>query len=177
MYMGAEHVMEARIQTLKNELDMMSMKEGDSIDVFSTRVMVIIAKLCGLGDKVEDSYVVKKILRALSSKFLHIASTIEQFCDLNTMTVEELIGRLKAHEERLRGYAGANEGAEHLLLTKAEWKARGAKAGGRKKKFDKSKIHCYNCQKFGHFSNECPDKKKKEKDDEQGLLTYETALL
>lgn len=65
---------------------------------------------------------VKKFLRAVPNKFLQIASTIEQFGDHKTMTMEEVIGRLKAHEERLRGSGDVDE--EHLLLTRAEWKER-----------------------------------------------------
>ncbi|XP_039141206.1 uncharacterized protein LOC120278480 [Dioscorea cayenensis subsp. rotundata] len=38
------------------------------------------------------------------------------------MIVEEVIGSLKAHEEQLWGYDDEKE--EHILLTKAEWKAR-----------------------------------------------------
>ncbi|KAL8131242.1 hypothetical protein AgCh_007242 [Apium graveolens] len=41
------------------------------------------------GEKVEEVNVVKKLLRAMPSKFLQIASTIEQFGDLDHMSVEE----------------------------------------------------------------------------------------
>ena len=170
MFLGEEHVMEARIQTLQNELDVMRMKEGESIDDFSTRMMTTIAKIRGLGEKMEDSYIVKKLLRALSSKFIYIASTIEQFGDLKMMSVEELIDRLKAHEERVGGFSN-DEHDEQLLLTKAEWRAREAKAGGqKKKKFDKSKIRCYNCQKYGHFADECSGKEKDHDEEEPALL-------
>jgi hypothetical protein len=53
-----------------------------------------------LGEKFEEANAVRKFLRAVPSKFLEIAS-IEQFRDLKTMTMEEVNGRLKAHEERL----------------------------------------------------------------------------
>ena len=43
----------------------------------------------------------KKFLRSVPSKFLHIASAIEQFVNLNVMTMEEVIGRLKAYEDRI----------------------------------------------------------------------------
>ena len=32
---------------------------------------------------------------------------------------------------------------------------------GEKKPFDKSKIKCYNCQKMGHFADECHAEKKR----------------
>lgn len=56
----------------------------------------------------------KKLLRAVPAKFLQIVSTIEQFRDLEVMTIEETVRSLKAHEERLRGQVETLRG--HLLL-------------------------------------------------------------
>lgn len=65
---------------------------------------------------------VKNLLRAAPVKFLQITSTIEQFGDLETMTIEEAVGSLKAHEERLRGQSETCRG--QLLLTEKEWRKR-----------------------------------------------------
>ena len=62
----------------------------------------------------DETYVVKKMLRTVSSKFIQIASTIEEFGDVNSKTIEEVIGTLKAHEERLRGHEQKSE--EKVLL-------------------------------------------------------------
>lgn len=56
-----------------------------------------------LGEKIEEAYMVKKMLRVVPSNFLQIASAIEQFGKLEEMSIEEVMGSLKAHEERLRG--------------------------------------------------------------------------
>lgn len=66
---------------------------------------------------------VKKLLRAVPSKFLQIASAIEQFGNLEKMYVEEVVGSLKAHEERLRGQTESS-GEHKLLLTEEEWTKR-----------------------------------------------------
>ena len=97
--MGADRVKAARIQTLKAEFEALSMKEAEGVDEFTMKVINTVSTLRTLGDTIEESYVVKKLLRAVSSKFLQIAYTLEQFGDLETMTVEEVIGRLKAHKE------------------------------------------------------------------------------
>lgn len=47
---------------------------------------------------------------------------MEQFGELETMTIEEAIGSLKAHEERTKGQ-GENTGGQ-LLLTEEEWQNR-----------------------------------------------------
>ena len=37
---------------------------------------------------------------------------------------------------------------EHLLLTRAEWRTKEAKANGRTRKFYKKKVKCFKCKKF-----------------------------
>ena len=102
------------------------MKEMESVDDFAVRLTTLVNQIRGLGEKMEESYVVKKLLRAVPGKYLQIVSTIEQFGDMKTMMVKEAIGRLKAYEERLRGMSGNNDD-EHLLLTRIEWEAQSAK--------------------------------------------------
>ncbi|KAL8120481.1 hypothetical protein AgCh_017596 [Apium graveolens] len=77
-----------------------------------------------LGESMNESYVVKKLLRAVPSKFLHIVSTIEKFGDLETMTLEEAVGSLKAHEERLKGIGKTESNEGQLMLTEEEWEKR-----------------------------------------------------
>ena len=115
MFMGADRVKAARIQTLKAEFESLNMKESEGVDEFAAKVSNIVSTMRTLGDTVTESYVVKKLLRAVSTKFLQIASTLEQFGDLETMTTEEVIGRLKAHEERMKGHGESDE--RKLLLT------------------------------------------------------------
>lgn len=120
--LGADKVKKARAQTLKCEFEIMNMKETESLDEFYMKLNGLVTNIRALGEKVEETYVVKKLLRAVPTKFLQIASAIEQFGNLEEMSVEEVIGSLKAHEERLRGPAEVNEGK--LLLTEEEWKKR-----------------------------------------------------
>ncbi|KAL8117753.1 hypothetical protein AgCh_015586 [Apium graveolens] len=66
-----------------------------------------------------ESYVVKKLLRAVPTKFLQIASTIEQFGNLDTMVLEETVRSLKAQEERLKRLTDTR--GNKLLLTREQW--------------------------------------------------------
>ena len=131
MYMGADRVKVARIQTLKAEFETLSMKETDCVDDFTGKVTNTVSILRTLGDKIEEAQVVKKLLRAVSSKFVPIASTLEQFGDLDEMSVEEVIGRLKAYEERMKGFVDNDD--RKLLLTHKEWSDRNKKKGGESK--------------------------------------------
>lgn len=188
--LGADRVKQAKAQTLKGEFESLSMKETDQLDDFCMRLNGLVTNIRALGEKVEESYVVKKLLRAVPTKFLQIASAIEQFGNLEEMSVEEVIGSLKAHEERLRGSGEVSEGK--LLLTEEEWKKReqekdgqllltreewqkrssnwGTRGGGENRSRDgyrgvrdRSKVKCFNCGAYGHFAGECR-KSRKEKE-------------
>ncbi|XP_074322914.1 uncharacterized protein LOC141659884 [Apium graveolens] len=125
--MGAERVKEAKVQTLKGEFESLVMKETDQVDDFCIKLSGIVTNIRVLGETMEESSVVRKILRAVPEKFLQIASNIEQFGDVKGMTVEEVVGRLKAHEERMKGRS-ENTGGQ-LLLTQEEWAKRSNKQG------------------------------------------------
>nr|GEY22129.1 hypothetical protein [Tanacetum cinerariifolium] len=125
MYMGEDRVKTAKVQTLKAEFEALSMKETDTVDEFAAKINNIGSNVRALGDKVEEAYVVKKMLRAVPSKFIQIASTIEQFADLDEMSVEEVVSRLKTHEETIKGHGEMEE--KKLLLTHQEWSDRNKK--------------------------------------------------
>lgn len=116
---------------------------------------------------------VKKLLHSIPSRFLKITSVIEKFGDLETMTVEEIVGFLKALEERVRVQLENHGGKlllteeewlereqierHQLLFTRDEWMKRtnknrdssssqnnNSRESGRGPR-DRSKIRCYNC--------------------------------
>lgn len=120
MSLGADRVKKARIQTLKAEFEFLVMKDTELIEDFCMRLNGLVTNIRALGETVDETYVVKKLLRAVPSKFLQITSTIEQFGNLETMSIEEAVGSLKAHEERLRGQKETAGG--QLLLTEEEWR-------------------------------------------------------
>ncbi|XP_074323483.1 uncharacterized protein LOC141660397 [Apium graveolens] len=92
LYQGADRAKQAKIQSLKSEFEAMSMKEDESIDEFHMKMNGVITNIRALGETMSESYTVKKLLRAVPSKFLQITSAIEQFGDLENMTMEEAVG-------------------------------------------------------------------------------------
>lgn len=180
--LGADKVKQAKAQTIKAEFESLKMKDSEQLDDFCMRLNGLVTKIRTLGETIEEVYVVKKLLRAVPTKFLQIASAIEQFGDLQTMSVEEVIGSLKAHDERLHGGVENNEGKEQLLLTEEEWQKRegkddkllltreewlqksgkGGSSGGKDYRTrdnrivrDRSQVKCFNCGGYGHFAAEC----------------------
>ncbi|XP_017239790.2 uncharacterized protein LOC108212576 [Daucus carota subsp. sativus] len=169
MCMGVERVQEARVQTLKGEFESLMMKDSEKIEDFCLKLSGIMTNIRVLGKSMEESSVVRKILRVVPDKFLQIASNIERFGDVKAMSVEELVGRLKAHEERMKGRSEQPE-QQQLLLAK-KWKGR----------LDKSKIKCFNCNIYDHFASECDKLRRKKKHCQEAILAQlhddEPALL
>ena len=158
-----------------SDFDGLKMSYAKSVDDFAAKFTTLVGRIRELGDPMEK-YVVKKLLRAVSKKYINVASSIGLFCDVNKMSMEEAIGSLKAHEELLKAQEEEGE-EEKLLMTRGYGSSRGrgrGRGGGRK---DKSEVQCYNCDDFGHFAWECPEKKNKAflakarcEDDEPALL-------
>ncbi|GJR77831.1 zinc finger, CCHC-type containing protein [Tanacetum coccineum] len=101
-HVGVNRVQQAKQQTLKSEFEMLQMEENESIDSFVTRLTGIINKAASVGLAYEDSTLVRKLLNAVPDRFLQIVASIEQYSDLDEMSVDEAIGRLKTFEERLK---------------------------------------------------------------------------
>ncbi|GKC74561.1 zinc finger, CCHC-type containing protein [Tanacetum coccineum] len=118
-HIGEERVQQARLQTLKSEFEMLHMKEDEPIDTFTAKLTTLVNKAASLGHTIEDSAVVRKLLNAVPDKFLQIVASIEQYSDLDEMSVEEAIGRLKTFEERIKAKKGkAFEDQDKLLFVK-----------------------------------------------------------
>ena len=101
MRVGADRVKDVNAQKLLQEFKNLQFKEGEKIDDFGMRITNLVADLKVLGETIDDVKVVKKFLRVAPARFTSVIVSIEMFCDLKKLTVEELIGRLRAAEERL----------------------------------------------------------------------------
>ena len=77
------------------------MKDGESVSDYFLRLLVIVNGLKRNNEKVDDIRVVKKVLRSLSSKFEHVVVAIKESKNLENPTIEELLGSLQVHEQRM----------------------------------------------------------------------------
>jgi len=99
-YKGDDRVKQVRLQTLRGKLESMRMRETEGVAEYITRVETVTNQLARNGETLPTSRVVEKILRSLTNDFENVVCAIEESKDLSKLTVEELAGSLKAHEQR-----------------------------------------------------------------------------
>ncbi|GKB25712.1 zinc finger, CCHC-type containing protein [Tanacetum coccineum] len=131
-HIGEERVQQARLQTLKSDFEMLHMKEDETIDTFTAKLTTLVNKAASLGHTIEDSIVVRKLLNVVPDRFLQIVASIEQYSDLDEMSVDEAIGRLKTFEERLKSKKEIRvDSQESLMFTRHEGQGKPFRERGR----------------------------------------------
>ncbi|KAK1643703.1 hypothetical protein QYE76_061508 [Lolium multiflorum] len=197
--LGHARVREAALQTLQKQYENLEMGEDEMVDAFASRVATLVNGIRALDEKLEEISIVRRFLRVASPRYLSVVSAIEQCVDLKTLTMDDLVGRFKAHDERMKITYGDVVPEEHVMLTRAQWQAVVAKEKGDKaydnrsdkeasrpakkyiagededdapprRKFDIKKVRCHNCGEFGHFKVDCW---KPPKQKERALIAQE----
>ena len=74
------------------------MSEDESFDSFYSKLNEVVIGKFNLGEKAEDSKIVRKILRSLLESFRANVIAIEESKDLDDIKVQELIGLLQTYE-------------------------------------------------------------------------------
>ena len=74
------------------------MSEDESFDSFYSKLNEVVVSKFNLGEKTEDSKIVRKILRSLPESFRVKVTAIEESKDLDDIKVQELIGSLQTYE-------------------------------------------------------------------------------
>jgi cell fate (sporulation/competence/biofilm development) regulator YlbF (YheA/YmcA/DUF963 family) len=122
MRLGADRVKEVNAQKLLQDFENIKFKDGESVEDFGMRISNLVGNLRALGETVDDVRVVKKFLRVVPARFAQVVVSIEIFCNLKELSMEELVGRLRAAEERLdERVEHITDKAGRLLLAEEDW--------------------------------------------------------
>ena len=83
------------------------MKEDDPLDQVVGKLTSLSVRSSSLGGSIGDADLIKKLFDIMPDRYLNVVAGIEMFYDLKTMAFDEVVGRLKAFEERTRRGKGA----------------------------------------------------------------------
>jgi hypothetical protein len=122
MRVGADWVKEVNVQKLLKKSENIEFKDGESVEDFGMRITNLVTNIKSLGETLDDTRVVKKFLHVVPPRFNQLAVSIKMFCDVKTLSVEDLVGHRHAAEDRFEDKVEQiTDKAGWLLLTEEEW--------------------------------------------------------
>ena len=95
---GTSTVKRSKLQLLTTQFENMKMEEHENFMDFYTRLSDVTNAMWGLGERISDPRICRKILRSLPERFSSKVITIEECRDIDTMKIEDLLGSLQTHE-------------------------------------------------------------------------------
>ncbi|KAF5794742.1 putative RNA-directed DNA polymerase [Helianthus annuus] len=169
-FQGDNQVKGVKLQGLRRDFENLSMKEGELVGDYFSRVMAIVSQKRSYGEELTDQAIVEKVLRSLTSKFDYVVPSIEVAYDLSKLSPIKLMGSLQSQKQRMMSRVNdkTEKTEEHALLVIQEFsrsqntngshgRGRGfARGRGRGRTLDRSRVpQCYVCKKYGHISTDC----------------------
>ena len=100
-HVGIDRLTQSRAQGLRREFENLSMKKTDKVSDFTDKFSRIVFELRQLDERLDDKDAVNKLLRSMPPRYDLLTISLEQFGDLDSMSLVEAIGSLKVHEMRL----------------------------------------------------------------------------
>ena len=97
-YEGTKKVKDTKLKMLTTKFEELKMDDDEAFDSFYGKLNEIVIAKFNLGEKIEDSKVVRKILRSLPESFRAKVTVIEESKDLDEIKIQELIGSLQTYE-------------------------------------------------------------------------------
>ena len=154
---------------LRNQLRNMKMDNSESVTSYLMRVSQIRDQLAAIGDVISDKELVTTTLNGFPTFWIPF---VQGVCARSKLPKFDKLWVDCTHEEsRLADQQKRLIVDEEEALTVQKNKRSSFRRNNKEansvrvpdKKKDVSKIKCYNCQKLGHFSYDCPQGKGKRK--------------
>jgi hypothetical protein len=100
-YEGNEKVKDTKLQTHRLKFEQLKMDEDETISKYFLRIEDLVNTMKGLGETIDDFFLVQKVLRYLPDRFNSKVFAIEEIVDLKTLILDQLLGTLTAYEMKI----------------------------------------------------------------------------
>jgi hypothetical protein len=157
-----------QVMSLKNELRDMKMNDDDNITSYFVRISQLRDQLQAIEEITSEKELVNIVLNGLPKTWDAFAASMNTRKEYPTF--EELWTCCAQEESRINAKEKPQKKYDDQAFT-ARFKNK-RKFGSRRKpnqEKDISEIQCFNCQKYGHYRNQCPELKKRKKKHEASI--------
>ena len=163
--------------SLKNELHDMKMNDDDSITSYFVRISQLRDQIQVIEEIISENELVNIVLNGLPKTWDAFSTSMNKRKEYPTF--EELWTCCAQEESRINAKEKPQNKYDDQAFT-ARFKNK-RKFGSRRKtnqEKDILEIQCFNCQKYGHYRNQCPEIKKRKKheasiSEDSGMITFE----
>ncbi|CAL8166844.1 unnamed protein product [Prunus armeniaca] len=159
-FRGDKMVRSIKLQALRRDFENTHMQDDESLSGYITKLLELLNQMKSYGEDISDQRIVQKLLISLSREYDSIAEVIEETKDIETIGVQEVIGSLKSHEQRLQRHTEKlTEKAFSSLSVNPKEQSNVAQDGSSK---SKKNWKLQNKKKwegrFGHLAKDCNGK-------------------
>jgi hypothetical protein len=93
---SSDRARKTTLQALRKKWENLTFKPGEDVDDFALRLNTLQQKMMQFSDDTySEERADEKFFRCITEKYKQIARSIKSLLDLSTMSIEEVIGRLK----------------------------------------------------------------------------------
>ncbi|CAL9023435.1 unnamed protein product [Prunus brigantina] len=101
-FRGDKKVRSVKLQALRREFEYTRMHDDESLSGYVNKLLELVNQMKAYGEELTEQRIVQKLLISLSREYDSIAEVIEETKDTESIGVQEVIGSLKSHEQRLQ---------------------------------------------------------------------------
>jgi hypothetical protein len=145
------------------------MHDDESLSGYVNKLLELVNQMKSYGEELTEQRIVQKLLISLSREYDSIAEVIEETKDTENIGVQEVIGSLKSHEQRLQRHnERVTEKAFSSLNVSSKDQSHSGQAGGSKSKKN------WKSQKGKKWDTKSENNSKKENQTEGGKVPCKT---
>jgi hypothetical protein len=160
-----------QVMSLKNELRDMKMNDDDNIASYFVKISQLRDQLQAIEEIISEKELINIVLNGLPKMWDAFAASMNTRKEYPTF--EELWTCCAQEESRISAKEKPQKKYDDQAFTERFKNFRNKRKFGSRKKpnqeKDMSEIQCFNCQKYGHYKNHCPELKKRKETHEASV--------